>query len=146
MVYCFGMLLLFGACGKKTENNDTVTSTAVGSYQTDFSGLYTYEQNGDIVKLQLTVENNKANGNLFYALNEKDRNSGTFIGEIKDDILLADYTFFSEGVLSARQISFKLNETTAVEGYGDMEEVDGKMIFKNADSLNYGTGMVLNKK
>lgn len=146
MLYCFGAILLLSACAKKTENNDAVTSEVSNSTQTDFSGMYRYQQNGDTVTLQLTVEGSKANGNLLYALNEKDRNSGTFVGEITNGILLADYTFSSEGVLSERQIAFKLTDTSATEGYGDVQETNGKMVFKDPSNLQYGTGLVLTKK
>ena len=149
ILYCFGAFALLSACTKKTEKtqtNDTVTSTVTDTNQTDFSGMYHYEQNGTTVTLQLTVDGNKASGNLMYALKEKDRNSGTFVGEIKDGILLADYTFSSEGVLSERQVAFKLTDTSAIEGYGEVEEINGKMVFKDAANLEYGTGLVLTKK
>ena len=146
ILYCFGAIALLSACTKKTENKETDTSTVTNTKQTDFSGLYSYQQNGDTITLQLTVDGTKANGNLLYALNEKDRNSGSFVGEIKDGILLANYTFSSEGVLSERQIAFKLTDTSAVEGYGDVQEINGKMVFKDAANLEYGTGLVLTKK
>lgn len=149
ILYCFGAIVLLSACTKKTEkieSNDTVTSTITNSSQTDFSGMYNYQENGTIVTLQLTVDGNKASGNLMYALKEKDRNSGTFVGEIKDGILLADYTFSSEGVLSDRQVVFKLTGTSAVEGYGDVEQINGKMVFKDPANLEYDKGLVLTKK
>ena len=146
ILYCFGAIALLSACTKKTENIDTVTSTVINTNQTDFSGLYSYQQNGDTITLQLTVDGNKANGNLLYALSEKDRNSGSFAGEIKDGILLANYTFSSEGILSERQIAFKLTNSSAIEGYGEVEEINEKMVFKNPANLEYGTSLVLTKK
>lgn len=146
ILYCFGVIVLLSACAKKTESNDTVTSTVTNKNQADFSGLYNYMKNGDTVTLQLTVDGNKVNGNLMYALKEKDRNSGTFVGEIKDGILLANYTFSSEGVLSERQVAFKLTETSAVEGYGDVEQINAKMVFKDPANLEYDKGFLLTKK
>ena len=149
ILYCFGAIVLLTACTKKTqkiESNDPVTSTVTNSTQTDFSGLYNYQQNGDTITLQVTVDGTKANGNLMYALNEKDRNSGSFVGEIKDGVLLANYTFSSEGILSERQIAFKLTDTSAIEGYGEVEEINGKMVFKDPTNLEYDKGLVLTKK
>ena len=146
ILYCFGAIALLSACIKKTENKETDTSIVTNTSQTDFSGLYSYQQNGDTITLQLTVDGTKANGNLLYALNEKDRNSGSFVGEIKDGVLLANYAFSSEGVLSERQIAFKLTDTSAIEGYGEVEEINGKMVFKDPANLKYGTGLVLTKK
>src|SRR5690606_1319732 len=104
------------------------------------------EQNEDTVMLKLTVNESNANGELLYALKEKDRNSGTLTGEIKNDILLADYTFRSEGVFSERQVAFKLTYTTATEGYGEVRETNGKMKFKDPGNLTYDTGVTLKKK
>lgn len=147
IVCLFGVILLCVACGKKAENNDEVTSTVNGSdSKSDHSGVYAYEQNGDTIRLQLTVDNGTATGSLVYALNEKDRNSGTLEGEITNGILLGDYTFNSEGMVSKRQIAFKLTDSSAIEGFGYMEEFDGKMVFKNTDALNFGTDMILTKK
>lgn len=146
ILFFFGAIALLSACNQKTENKDTDTSTVTNTNQTDFSGLYSYQQNGDTITLQLTVDGTRANGNLLYVLNEKDRNSGSFVGEIKDGILLANYTFSSEGVLSERQIAFKLNDNSVVEGYGDVQEINRKMVFKDPANLEYGTGLVLTKK
>lgn len=140
-------MVLLSACNQKTEKIESNnTSTTINGNQTNFSGMYNYEQNGSTVTLQLTVDGNKASGNLLYTLKEKDRNSGTFVGEIKDEILLADYTFSSEGILSVRQVSFKLTNASAIEGYGEVEEINGKMVFKDPANLEFGTGLVLTKK
>ena len=96
--------------------------------------------------LKLAVNGGKVNGELLYALKEKDRNSGTLTGEIKNDILLADYKFRSEGVFSERQVAFKLTVTTATEGYGEVRETKEKMKFKDLGKLTYGTGLTLKKK
>ncbi len=145
ILYCFSVMVLLSACNQKTEKIES-NNTATTINQTDFSGMYNYEQNGSTVTLQLTVDGNKASGNLLYTLKEKDRNSGTFVGEIKDEILLADYTFSSEGILSVRQVSFKLTNASAIEGYGEVEEINGKMVFKDPANLEFGTGLVLTKK
>lgn len=140
LLYCIGISVFFAACVKKAENKDTEISAVT------HSGLYIYEQNGDTVTLNLAVNGGKANGELLYALKEKDRNSGTFTGEIKDDVLLADYKFRSEGVLSERQVAFKLTDTTAMEGYGEVQETNGKMEFQDSGKLEYDKELVLKKK
>jgi hypothetical protein len=47
---------------------------------------------------------------------------------------VADYTFMSEGIQSTRQVAFKKDGNSFIEGYGD---------FKNVDSLNFNTSMKL---
>src|SRR5690606_21780662 len=96
LLYCIGISVLFAACVKKAENKDTEISAVIHSGKTSHSGMYIYEQNGDTVTLNLAVNGGKANGELLYALKEKDRNSGTFTGEIKDDVLLRSEEHTSE--------------------------------------------------
>lgn len=146
LLYCIGISVFFAACVKKAENKEAEIPAVTHSGKTSHSGMYIYEQNGDTVTLNLAVNGGKANGELLYALKEKDRNSGTFTGEIKDDVLLADYMFRSEGVLSERQVAFKLTDTTAMEGYGEVQETNGKMEFQDSGKLEYDTGLVLKKK
>ncbi|MBK6634882.1 MAG: hypothetical protein IPH68_02200 [Chitinophagaceae bacterium] len=50
------------------------------------------------------------------------------------NILVADYTFMSEGIQSIRQVAFKMEGNSFVEGYGD---------FKNIDSLDFNTSVKL---
>jgi hypothetical protein len=80
-----------------------------------------------------------------YDFYEKDSNNGEFNGLIHGDTLLADYKFMSEGKLSTRQVIFLLKDSVAIEGYGDMEEKEGKMVFKNTSDITFGKGLLLNK-
>jgi hypothetical protein len=61
------------------------------------------------------------------------------------DTLLADYTFQSEGTESVRQVAFLQQGDGFVEGYGDMEDQNGKMVFKNTGSLDFSSGTAFTK-
>ena len=61
------------------------------------------------------------------------------------DTLLADYKFMSEGKLSTRQVIFLIQGDDAIEGYGNSEEKDGKMVFKNINEVVFGKGLILKK-
>ena len=52
----------------------------------------------------------------------------------------------SEGTQSVRQVVFLIKGETAIEGYGDIEEKDGKMVFKNLSSVVFGKGVILKKE
>ena len=41
---------------------------------------------------------------------------------------------------------YKLTDTSAIEGYGEVEEINGKMVFKDPTNLEYDKGLVLTKK
>ena len=88
---------------------------------------------------------NVVTGKLSYKFYEKDSNIGEFKGQLKGDTLLADYKFMSEGQVSTRQVIFLIKNNVAKEGYGDMEEKNGKMVFKNRKSISFATGLILNK-
>lgn len=108
--------------------------------------MYHYANNGDTIRLNLQVsDNNEVHGQLLFALYEKDRTDGSLKGIIKDSLLLAEYSFSSEGVISERQVAFKFQNGAALPGYGNMEELDGKLVFSNIDSLHFDEQFALHK-
>jgi hypothetical protein len=82
-------------------------------------------------------------GSLAYHLFEKDRNVGRIEGKVKGNLLVADYTFMSEGVESVRQVVFKKEGNSYVEGYGDIENANGKTVYKSLDSLTFSHSIKL---
>ena len=62
---------------------------------------------------------------------------------MKCDLLIADYSFMAEGMKSTRQVVFKKSGNDLVEGYGEIEEKDNKVVFKNVDSLDFNNSIVL---
>ena len=101
--------------------------------------------NHDTVILKTIDVNGIITGTLVYNLYEKDKNRGTIQGKMKGDLLIADYSFTSEGTFSVRQVVFKKSDTTFIEGYGDIEDKNGKTIFKNTDSLDFTNSIILNE-
>lgn len=99
----------------------------------------------DSVSLKMEIFPNVVTGLLRYKLYEKDSNTGTIDGIMKGDTLVADYTFMSEGQSSVRQVAFIIKDNTATEGYGEMEEINNKMVFKNLDKLDFSKGITLEK-
>jgi hypothetical protein len=99
----------------------------------------------DSVRLNVEIIEKAVTGSLLYKPYQKDSNSGNVEGLLKGDTLLANYTFMSEGVQSVRQVIFLLQDSIAIEGYGDMEDKNGNMIFKNSSRIIFGTGYRLQK-
>lgn len=121
------------------ENSDSLNA---GTKVTDTSHLnekscYQHYSAKDTVKLELVKNENIISGTLRFKRFGKDENKGTFAGVMRGDTLVADYTFMSEGVTSVRQIAFLKRNNTLVEGYGDVEEKNGEMVFKNVGKLNF---------
>jgi len=78
-------------------------------------------------------------------LYEKDSNKGKLEGKLYGDTLIADYKFISEGIESIRQVAFLIKDSMAIEGYADIEQKDGKTVFKNLKSLDFKHGLSLTK-
>lgn len=104
---------------------------------------YEYVKGKDTIQANLVVQSENVNGDLMYKLFEKDKNTGKLSGRISGDTLIADYTFMSEGTESVRQVVFLRKNKTLLEGYGESEEKDGKMVFKSMKDLNFTSSLQL---
>lgn len=134
---------IFTACNSNrttiAENKDSLAVVKKITEATSMNEKHCYENyaNKDTVKLQLITNENKVTGSLQIKLFNKDENKGTFIGKMRGDTLIADYIFMSEGTRSIRQIAYLKRNKTLIEGYGNVEGKDGKMVFKNIATLNF---------
>ena len=104
---------------------------------------FQYISEKDTIKLTTHIDGTNITGTLNYSLFEKDKNSGTIDGEIRDNLIIAEYTFQSEGQTSKRQVVFKNTDEGWKEGFGEMKEVDGIPVQVNIDSLDYRHGLAL---
>jgi hypothetical protein len=104
---------------------------------------YSYQKGKDTVSLKTEHFPNVVAGILLYNFSGKDSNKGEIDGVLHGDTLVADYKFTSEGKLSIRQVAFLLKDSIATEGYGPVEEKDGKMVFKNISTLDFSKGIKL---
>jgi hypothetical protein len=145
--FFFLAVILFTACN---SNEDTSKQTANGTDKRAkapepivASNCYMGTNNRDTVLLNLTTIDKKIAGNLQYNFFEKDKNNGTFSGEMHGDTLLADYVFVAEGRTSTRQIIFLKKGNELVEGYAAMEEKENKVVFKNINTVDFSRGIVL---
>lgn len=112
------------ATEKKTEQ-----SSAINCYE--------YINKADTVILKLIHVGDAITGLLVYNLDGKDLNKGTLRGGMQGNILVANYTFMSEGTTSERQVAFKLENGSFIEGHGESYTDQDKVRFKNIDSLQF---------
>ncbi|AFL79762.1 hypothetical protein Aeqsu_0239 [Aequorivita sublithincola DSM 14238] len=150
-------LLIFAAigsiaitsCKNETKNEDPeVVSPEDGDImESDVNppeiACYRYVSEKDTVLLQMEKMNDDVAGTLSYNYFEKDKNDGTFEGIMVGDTLKADYTFESEGSVSVRELIFIKKENKLVEGYGELEQVAGKIKFKKKTKFNFNYLMPL---
>lgn len=146
IVLSIAFVLLLIGCKKETPSETPEKTVPIAEEvvpEKPKSECYEVNKSGNIISLNINYDTDKVTGTLSYALQEKDKNTGTFEGQIKDSIIIADYTFQSEGVESVRQIAFKLKGNQAIEGYGEMNNEGTR--FKDATKLNFDGKMPMDK-
>lgn len=133
--------IVFYSCKNETKNEDLETISTEGTDNMDSDvnspsiSCYRFVSKRDTILLQMEKINDDIAGTLSYNYFEKDKNDGTFEGKMVGDTLFANYTFGSEGTVSVREVMFVKKGNKLLEGFGDVEEVDGKMKFK--DNVQY---------
>lgn len=143
ILVAYSILLAFTACNSNqnntVENKDSLTINKKQSNTTRFKEKECFANYTPKDSVKLTLINNgyTVTGTLEIKLLGKDENKGNYTGMMKGDTLIADYSFFSEGVLSVRQIVFLKRNNTLIEGHGEVAEIDGKMSFKKLDQLKF---------
>ncbi len=136
------LLINLASCKKETAL-EPVKQTPTVETVTAQKDCYVFEKNGSKINLQLEQNGTEANGILTYSLAEKDSNKGTLKGKIENNILIANYTFQSEGTESTRQVAFQFKDNQWIEGYGDMNE-EGTH-FKDVSQIKFTSSMPLSK-
>lgn len=135
------MSFLFFSCNKKQVKSEENISTETQKIMIPKSNCFASLSDKDSVWLKVEVFPNVSTGILKYQLSGKDKNTGTLEGTFEGNKLFANYTFNSEGVESVREVAFIINDDSAIEGFGEMEEVNGKMIFKDKSKIDFSKGI-----
>jgi hypothetical protein len=113
------------------------TEQLVKEYNTD----YCFTHNSALVSMLMRYKKsgNAVLGSMEIQVPGKDRNFGQIRGTIAgDSLLMATYSFFSEGRESKRQVAYKRKDKGWVEGIGEVEAVGDTLIrFKNSAALSF---------
>ena len=148
-IFLLALTFAFVNCKNKSEeiNKTTEPIEIIGNQDSKALleiGCYAYNNNKSSILFEVTDTNNGfIKGHLNYRLAEKDANMGTFEGVLLNDILLGDYMFQSEGVISKREVIFKIVNQQLIEGYGPMDE--NGICFMNTDHVTFSSTMPLSK-
>lgn len=140
-----GAILAVLACKGPKENSPIDAHFSPDSLaKADIAeSCFQYVSGKDTVLLRIQPEEINVTGELAYLFFEKDKSWGTLEGVLQDSLLIASYTFFSEGDTSVRQVVFRRFEEGWKEGYGEIKEVDGVGAFRNLDSLDFSHDTIL---
>ena len=136
------MILSTGACnndGRKPAEitADTVISSSVATVDSLSSGCYSQIIKRDTSLLQLEQKANTVTGALSYNIYQKDRNDGTVQAESVGDIITGWYLFRSEGIVSVRQVSWKINGDELWPGMGEVIQKNDTVLFVQPGNLEY---------
>jgi hypothetical protein len=139
-----GLVMLFGSCNNEGKTSSEIRSDSTGKEPvskmiTDSipSGCYAQIAGRDTANLQIENKGGSVTGTLSYAIFQKDRNDGTLQAEMSGDILSGWYLFKSEGIISVRQVYWKIKGTELWPGTGEMNEKNDTMFFSLPDRLQY---------
>lgn len=141
----FITILVLVSCNGPKEDSpiDVALSPNAEHLEEINTECFQYFGEKDTVRLMTLTVGTKVTGTLDYAIFEKDKNNGFIKGEIREDLMIAEYTFMSEGDSSKRQVVFQKTDEGWKEGYGEMKSVDGIPVQVNIDSLDFNHQMTL---
>jgi hypothetical protein len=126
-----------GDTGSGTTDTLSGTSGTPSLYDTTLAGCYSSISNRDTSALQIETKGAVVAGPLTYSIFEKDRNTGTFQGEVRGNVLMGWYLFKSEGVMSVRQVAWKISGTSLWPGVGDVIQRGDTTLYKDETKLRF---------
>ena len=98
---------------------------------------FTWSIGENTAMARLSIEGTQVKGTLEYDFAEKDDKKGKLNGTLSNDIIMAEYTFMSEGQESVMEVVFKLQGNKLIQGNAEMEEQGGKLVFKDGVKLSF---------
>ena len=137
------------SCDTDSKNSDNIatskdTSKAVeNKVMIPNTVCYSGVIGKDTAFLKTEIFPNVVTGNLLYKFHEKDNNKGDIDGILKNDTLVADYKFSSEGQPSVGGFFNKRQHCNRrIWSHGRKKWKDG---FQKHNDIDYGKGFVLKK-
>jgi hypothetical protein len=124
----------------KTITDKTDTSAAVipvDTRDTTIGGCYIQIFKKDTANLQLDITRNNVTGPLTYRLYQKDINDGSIKAEIVDSVITGWYLFRSEGMLSVRQVAWKVRPGQLWPAEGEVIQRNDTTMFADPRSVKY---------
>jgi hypothetical protein len=142
-VFISALFFLFISCNNYESDkagivNDTLNNHSPGSNNASgLAGCYKMVQQKDTALLNLNVLDSNVSGKLQYRRFEKDRNDGTISGVVRGSLIIANYTFQSEGISSVRELVFSIRGDSLFEGYGEITVKNDSAKFVNTAQLKF---------
>lgn len=123
----------YSQCVLSTSTSESIVGCYVAELAKDVFTLLITSQKAESIEGELNIKNF-----------EKDSSTGTIKGIYKEKVLLADYTFMSEGIESIGQVIFKKIGKNFVRGYGKPDDATGTR-FVDLSKITYDTSVIYKK-
>lgn len=118
-----------------------------GSSGEHYNECYYYASDRDTISMAFNTSGDQIKGTLEYRLFNKKHDSGPLKGFLRGDTLYGEFKFKTEDKkVITREVIFIKGGDFYREGYGDLVEVDGKLVFKNNLQLNFEHNVKLLKQ
>ena len=137
------LFFLLASCNDEAKtssaetNSDTVHAPGMAITDTVPAGCYSQVMDRDTASLQITNKGNAVSGSLSYRIYEKDRNVGTIQADQTGDIIRGWYLFKSEGVVSVREVAWKINGEELWPATGEVTQRNDTTLFAQPNSLKF---------
>jgi len=133
--YPNSLSFLYNQTEKSFVDNDELTEK---NTKNDLPGCYVATLSDDVYSLRIdSYQNGEVVGFLSYNNAYKDSSSGKIKGIYDGKLLIADYSFYSEGVFSVRQVVFRKTENGFQEGFGPSDVKDNKEYILDLEKLTF---------
>jgi hypothetical protein len=140
-VFFLNLFLSCNSTGKKDQPPAGLPAETIQPPQS--RSCYSYITKADTILLNIVRKGDEISGTLVYSLDGKDRNTGTLHGSMKADILIANYSFMSEGIRSVRQVAFRFKDGSAVEGFKEGSPGDTAAYISDINNVNFNNPVKL---
>ena len=137
-----GLFLILGSCNDEGKTSSDINEDSVNTVKTVIAdtvslGCYSQIADRDTSSLQIEGKGNTITGTLSYNIYQKDRSAGSIQAELSGDTTKGWYLFKSEGIVSVRQVAWKINGEELWPALGEMTQRNDTMIFVQLNNLKY---------
>ncbi|MBD0260004.1 MAG: hypothetical protein ICV83_30160 [Cytophagales bacterium] len=129
-IFLLHFLCFSNGCQPENPGNQTAVTPGPGQ-------CFTWSIGENTATAHLEIVGSQVKGTLEFDYAEKDDSQGKLNGTLNNDIIMAEYTFVSEGQESVMEVVFKLQGNKLIQGYAEMEEQGGKLVFKDGVKLSF---------
>jgi len=122
----------------------TAWASCTRSPHAGYGQCYRFLSGPDTIRLSYDTSGNTVRGHLEYRLRAKPHpETGPFKGYFRGDTLVGDFRFEHEGKAFTREVTFLRHGKGFREGYGEVHEVDGKLVFVSNFNLRFDPSVLL---